>query len=220
MIERDISRPFRFIFSVILTIVLAVAVKINAGYLNFLDSSVRGTLQSHHSNFQDILYKSISFIASPKMTLLWVFIIAFILWGFKFKLPAVFSIGLVLGGDFIGFILKEIIQRPRPTLHLPSDDGYSFPSGHTLGFVLLAAVFWVVIIPLIKKQFTRFILKLFVLILVILVMISRIYLSAHFPSDTVAAFLVAYAWLQFSKAFYIRHSRKMSQMKIFRNSYF
>lgn len=220
MIERDISRPFRFIFSVILTIVLIVAVKINAGYLNFLDSSVSGPIQSHHSSFQDSLYKSISFLSSPKMTLIFVFVIAFILWGFNFKIPATFSIGFLVGGDAIGFILKQLVQRQRPSLHLPSDDGFSFPSGHTLGIVLLGAVFWVVIIPLIKKQFTRFILKMIVLIVIILVMISRIYLSAHFPSDTVAAFLVGYAWLQLSKALYIRYSPKMNQMKMFRKSYF
>lgn len=61
----------------------------------------------------------------------------------------------------------------------------SFPSGHCLRFFILAGFLW-------KRRKIR----LFLLIIGALIMLSRVYTGAHYPSDTLAgAFIAAYSGL-------------------------
>ncbi|WP_326035027.1 MULTISPECIES: phosphatase PAP2 family protein [Staphylococcus] len=85
----------------------------------------------------------------------------------------------------IGTFLKYAIQRPRPSIDI---DGYSFPSMHVLSVCLLVSL-----ILLLKNSK---ILSVICVLLVISIMISRIYLQAHYFTDTLGSLLVLYIMLQ------------------------
>lgn len=78
-----------------------------------------------------------------------------------------------------GTILKFTVERPRP---VASVDGFSFPSMHVLTFAVL-----IVLINYIK---TNKLIKTISCLLIISMMASRIYLHAHFFSDTLASILI------------------------------
>lgn len=67
----------------------------------------------------------------------------------------------------------------------------------------MAAVLFLIVVPLIKKAAVRVICQLLLILAVFLVAVSRIYLYAHYPFDTVGAMLLAYAWLQISETLYL-----------------
>ncbi|CAM2809811.1 phosphatase PAP2 family protein [Fructilactobacillus fructivorans] len=218
MIGRDVSRPYKLTISFLLSLILTIGVKMSFGYVGFLDSMLIGTIQGYPSSFEETIFSIISFVASPKMDIVWILIIAILLWWFKFKVPAFFSLVLVFGGDAIGFVIKHIVAKPRPSMHLPGDTGFSYPSGHVLGAFLVISVLWIIVVPMINRQSTRWIVRTILVIMLFLVMISRVYLNAHFPSDTIGAALIAYTWLQICEYGYVKWARSLSNKRIFQNT--
>ena len=160
----------------------------------------------------------ISFLGEPKLDLVWAFLIAFLLWGFKYKIPALWSLGVIIGGDALGTIAKHLVKRARPAQHMAADNGYSFPSGHVLGAFLVAGILMLVVIPLIQRASVRVICQLLLIFYVVLLAISRVYLYAHFPMDTVGAMLLAYAWLQVAEYLYVIIAPRLSHWQLVANS--
>ena len=106
--------------------------------------------------------------------------------------------GLFAGVSLIGSALlnlgaKQLFARTRPVLweSIAPEATYSFPSGHAMGSMTLAVVLvllawhtrwlWWVAVPM----------ALFVL----LVGLSRVYLGVHYPSDILAGWVAAIAWV-------------------------
>ena len=92
--------------------------------------------------------------------------------------------------------LKFIIQRPRPTeFRIINENGYSFPSGHSM----VSAAFYGFLIYLIYKNVKNKYLKWSLITLLSLVIltigISRIYLGVHYTSDVIAGFLISVSYL-------------------------
>ena len=96
------------------------------------------------------------------------------------------------GAAALNAVLKLIFARPRPSLFPPivKVSGFSFPSGHVTAAVavygFLAVVLW---------RERRYGWAIFSGFWVLVVAISRIYLGAHYPSDTLGAMVFTSLWL-------------------------
>lgn len=107
------------------------------------------------------------------------------------------SISINLGlAALTNFLLKQILQRPRPIGHRIIDEsGYSLPSGHSM----VSMAFYGFLIYLVYKRIENKHLKSFLIallfVLIINIGISRIYLGVHYTSDVIAGFLVAISYL-------------------------
>lgn len=103
----------------------------------------------------------------------------------------------VLGGELFVWIIKNIIDRPRPPLNeaLVTETSYSFPSGHTFVAIAFYGLLVYFIIQSEKNKFLKIISFIVGLFLIFLVGLSRIYLGAHWPSDVLASFAAGFAWL-------------------------
>lgn len=103
----------------------------------------------------------------------------------------------VLGGELFVWIIKNIIERPRPPLinALVTESSYSFPSGHTFVAITFYGLLSYFIIQSEKNKFLKIASFLLTLILISLIGTSRIYLGAHWPSDVFASFAAGLAWL-------------------------
>lgn len=103
----------------------------------------------------------------------------------------------VIGSELFVWIIKNIIERPRPPLTnaLVNETTYSFPSGHTFVAISFYGLLVYFVIQSEKNKFLKVISFLIGLILIIWVGLSRIYLGAHWPSDVLASFAAGVAWL-------------------------
>jgi membrane-associated phospholipid phosphatase len=121
--------------------------------------------------------------------------------------------GLVLsvaGSALINTTLKMLISRPRPGVSalVPvyrNTATQSFPSGHVTFYVCFFGFLFFVAYALLRRGTLARRLALVVTgAPVLLVGLSRIYLGAHWPSDTLGAYLWSGVWLAFSLAMYRR----------------
>jgi membrane-associated phospholipid phosphatase len=103
----------------------------------------------------------------------------------------------VLGGELFVSIIKNTIDRPRPSLAdtLVIENSWSFPSGHTFTAISFYGLLTFFIAHNLKKKWQRIITYTIGLFLIILIGLSRIFLGAHWPSDVLASFFSGIAWL-------------------------
>lgn len=120
----------------------------------------------------------------------------------------------VIGGEIFVWIIKNIIDRPRPPLTeaLITENSYSLPSGHTFVAVAFYGLITFFLFHSLNKKYLRIISLILGIVLVILIGISRIYLGAHWPSDILASYTSGLAWL--SIIITITHIKKKFPKKI------
>ena len=120
--------------------------------------------------------------------------------------------GIVLsagGSALLNSILKKVIARPRPTSDLVMVfrplDTQSFPSGHVTFYVcFFGFLFFTAYALLPRGSVARRVALILTALPILLIGLSRVYLGAHWPSDTIGAYFSSGLWLAFSLDMYRR----------------
>lgn len=101
--------------------------------------------------------------------------------------------GVALAGSLLlNLAAKHYFGRARPDLwlSLTPETSFSFPSGHAMGSMTLAAV----LVLLSWHSRWRWPVSVAAVVFAVLVGASRVYLGVHFPSDILAGWSAAVAW--------------------------
>ena len=113
----------------------------------------------------------------------------------KKKREAVFILTSISGGVILSYVLKRILQIPRPSDALIPIDGYAFPSGHAMS----AVIFYSLLILLFHKKIKNKVAKnsfIFANVLIILLIgLSRVMLKVHYVRDVLAGYVVGLLWI-------------------------
>ena len=119
------------------------------------------------------------------------------------------SVGL-LGASATGWILKYLIQRPRPDemYQMVQTYGASFPSAHSI----YAAVVCGSIMFIFRKHRQVKLIYLGALLWFLSMGISRVYLGAHFPTDVIAGWGIGLIWVAI--LWFMLSSKTLSQNKL------
>ena len=122
--------------------------------------------------------------------------------------------------------LKYSFQRPRPdvSVHLLVQNGYSFPSGHSLTslvawtmLILLFAYYYKhqgASLPIYKKHpqpaqayirdnKKRLLVNTLLILYIVLMGLSRIYVGVHWPSDVFASWILGLAVIEIMQAIFL-----------------
>ena len=171
----------------------AAASWLNTAFAGY-DRMILSLLHSVANGFFTFLFKLITLLGEKGILF---FLAAIILMCFpKTRKLGVCIFGAVCCGALItNVILKDAVARPRPLTVLPysqwwaeikapAENGWSFPSGH----VTAAAAGMVAIRLMRGKRWT-----VPAIVWILLMMIARNYLMAHYPTDVLAAAIIGVA---------------------------
>jgi undecaprenyl-diphosphatase len=162
-----------------------------------IDIIINNFFQENYTEF----WKQFFIIIADIWDKYWVFILALIFWLYLLKKRYYNRLITLFTTMFLGvsitIALKYLVARERPENMIIEYGGYSFPSGHSvfavLFYWLLVYLFW----NIIKNTLVKYSILIFAVIMWILVMISRLYLSVHYFTDVISWFLIWVLWLIF-----------------------
>ena len=119
-----------------------------------------------------------------------------------------FFAAAVAGSALLNLGTKLLFARERPSLweHIVHESSYSFPSGHAMGSMTLALG----VVVLCWDTRWRWPMLLLALAFAVAVSASRVWLGVHYPSDILAAWAAAAAWV-FGVAHFFRLRRRHPQ---------
>jgi membrane-associated phospholipid phosphatase len=175
------------------------------------DHQISLFLQKFNSDALDKIMLGISIFGELPYSLLLVIIIAAVFYVFKYKREAYFIASILLSGLII-LGVKNIFDRPRPTAFyvrlVEINRFHSFPSGHVMSYLLFFGFMIILMkelkeIPLILRKVVTYISW----ILMLTIAISRIYLGAHWFSDTLGGFILGLICLLPLCYFYFKKKR-------------
>ena len=82
------------------------------------------------------------------------------------------------------------------------EQGFSFPSGHSLAVTIMVGTLIVILSQRIKNTVWRKIVQILLSLYIVSVLVSRIYLGVHYPSDVIASLCVGLGVLFMEFPFY------------------
>ena len=145
--------------------------------------------------------KILTFFGSP----LWFYVIVIpaVIWLWRKGHPrlAVFLVVTTLAGGLLDTVVKEVVNRARPSLTDPvaTAHGKSFPSGHAMSSTFTYGALLLVFLPVIARRY-RSVVVLGTVALVVAICFSRLALGVHFITDVVGGVVLGIAWLAASTA--------------------
>lgn len=165
---------------------LTALILVLSGHASSIDDPIRYAFYSmRHDGLNDVI--SIFTLAGNWQAIVAVCII-FLVIPYTRK-----SIGLPLsiGNTFVALTnnaIKHIIQRVRPdiALFLISEDGFSFPSGHSISSMYTYGLLLYFVLTKVKNTAWKIVLTIVLTVLTFGIGLSRIFVGVHYPTDVLA----------------------------------
>ena len=173
-------------------LLLAANIKSHSAIIQTFDQMIMGGFSLIESQAATHFFAFISHLFSPLTMSLSVIAISFVYF-WKTKVFPVWIVVLFFGGGFLGLVFKHLVERTRPDSPLIPDTGFSFPSGHALCVFLLVLIIFRFVQSEERLGHKGIIMSVSVLTS-LMVVVSRVYLRNHYPSDILGSLLLSLSW--------------------------
>ena len=166
--------------------------------LTLLDLRLADWFRAHATPVGVRIASAVSLVGSPVAMAALAIAIAFLLAHRRWWITLGGWLAAFAGGAVLDWMLKTIIQRPRPTgaaafLH---GESFSFPSGHAMGSLIGFGILAYVVLAYWPATRRHVALVIGVAVaLIIAIGLSRLYLGVHYFSDVVGGYAAALVWL-------------------------
>ncbi|WP_143969945.1 phosphatase PAP2 family protein [Streptococcus anginosus] len=190
-------------FALLLFVILGYVVKFHSGQLKGIDNLLQTTLRGNLPHALTVFFSSLTSLINIPVIVTWV---ALLLGIFLYK--KWWSEALLLGGNLVltGLLvklLKGVYQRPRPALqHLVVESGFSFPSGHALASTLIFGTLLIIVSQRMQTVQTKRLLQGLLIAMILLIVMSRVYLGVHYPTDVLGSLLLGVGILYIEFPYY------------------
>ncbi|GIO24058.1 phosphatase PAP2 family protein [Oceanobacillus sp. J11TS1] len=191
--QRISPMPLLIIGTVFLILfgVIAWGVYFDSNWIRSFDLAWIERIQGSISEGKTSFIMKITELGSMELVIVLTIIIAIVLF-FKRK----FAEGLWFGGTILfcaaigGKVLKKVFDRERPAfLQLIEKTNESFPSGHATATTIFYGFIGLVLILSTAQIWKKVVIGFITVAWIGFILITRIYLGVHFPTDVLAGFL-------------------------------
>lgn len=177
------------------------------------DVLVSQEIQEDQSIILDTIMKAFSWLGTVYVAGIIIGVFSLIFFVFKYIREGLFILSSILSGG-VSYVLKMIIDRPRPTMdfvRIVEETHYqSFPSGHVLFYtVFFGSLTVIALTSKIMKIYLKVLVAAACVAMIVLGAISRIYLGAHWFTDVIGGFVVGVLFLMITGSIYIRSKNKI-----------
>lgn len=168
-----------------------------SGWLLPWDVSVAAWFQSLRAPGLTRAMALASWLGDPRLLVVASLALGAALLAFARRREFLIAAAVLAGGAVLHLLLKAAIQRPRPAgAWLAAANGYSFPSGHTVGAVLFYGLLAYLGARMVTRRAAERYLYIALCIAIVLAAgMSRVYLGVHFASDVLAGWIAGALWL-------------------------
>ncbi|GGB52503.1 phosphatase PAP2 family protein [Lentibacillus populi] len=185
--------------------VISWGVYVDSSWVHTFDLTWIDHFQSYVSNGKTSFIMKITELGNIRLVIALTIILVIVLF-FKRK----YAEGLWLGGTILVCaaiavkLLKHLVDRDRPEyLQLITKTNESFPSGHATATTIFYGLIGLLLFLAVKKGWTKFIIAFITLAWILFIMVTRIYLGVHYPTDVLAGFLFGMASVFISVGVYL-----------------
>ncbi len=194
-----LKKEYYFI-AILLVCFVSLTIFVVLGKTSMIDERFyNGVINFKNDSATKILYL-ITSLASTISIIVLLILTGIIFWKNKSISDFKYVILNVGAGVFVSQILKIAIKRSRPVWKWIMQDGFSYPSGHTI----TAFLFYGTLILLVYKKVNgkwKVPLILLFLFMILLTGFSRIYFGAHYLTDVIASLILGSIILLISNLF-------------------
>ena len=158
------------------------------GLATYLNEPIYHLMRSLRQQNFDLFFVAMAELSPRILSIFWLLMLGFFLLKRNYWLSLHWGLaGLLSYG--LGSLFKHILHIARPVGLVQIPLGASFPSGHTVSSISILG-FFAVITAIEKTKNQRIIIYGLTSLIIILVMFSRIYLTAHWFSDVLGGTLL------------------------------
>jgi len=187
------NKRFVLLFICLAIFIVLLINVLNENIISF-DNNIYKVISSLKSNFMTAFFKGITIFANEEPLIL---IAVVCLIGIKNKkIGASIAVNLV-SSAFVNHLIKEIVQRPRPSMEfrMVEESSFSFPSGHAMTGATFYGLIIYFVFKNVKNKKVRNTICTVLSLLIFLIGMSRIYLGVHYASDVLAGFTFGIVYL-------------------------
>lgn len=169
----------------------------DASWIHHFDQAIVQVVTAYRPGWLSAVMLTVTNFGDPISVVFLAAALAFAVgWTHRYR-QAAYSIYTIAGLSACNSLLKHWLRRPRPFIADPAitplthAGGYSFPSGHASGAMLLYGSIILLCGLWPWQARTKTLVRTFCVLMIALIGYSRIYVQVHYPSDVVAGFLSA-----------------------------
>ncbi len=171
-----------------------------------IDLQITRAIQLINFPFFALLMSVVSWPGFGPQSMIITGLIILLIYGFGLHWEAVMALIAAVLSTAINLLVKDLVQRPRPTASMVNVidtlNSYSFPSGHVMYYLGFLGFIGFLIFSLLKPSLKRSLFLVLIGGLVVLIGVSRIYLGEHWASDVLGSYLLGSLTLVATIQFY------------------
>lgn len=185
-----------------LIIFAGIAFYLGEGFVAYVDNHALATayqLRQHERWLDPIMSAATDLGSIVGLTLQTVLGLVILLWrkARRWQQDIVLLLMAICGAGLLNAGLKELFARARPDLY-PGPyqlSSYSFPSGHSMASAAFYGTVAWIIARHTRRRGLKWLIALAAAIITMLIGLSRMYFSVHYPSDVFGGFVAGAAWV-------------------------
>lgn len=185
---------------------LMAGVMTGAAFIGSIDHAVINLVVHHSQPLNSVVIAVTNLGNPPVITTFSILLAAYFLYRKQQRIVVFIATNMIVV-NLANFIVKNIVQRSRPFVQdssitpLVHAGGFSFPSGHSAGSVLLFGTIFILLGLMAKHVTWRHVLRTLAILMIFAIGLSRIYVQVHFPTDVLAGYALGTCGLMLSWAF-------------------